>query len=854
MVSGAATPVRRTRLLQILRGAAPGDIVRIRAPAGYGKTRLLAQYGETLRAEGRLSVAVLDLRACNAQPVSPTAALREAGEIAALCEGAPESPVALLVDGLEDLACGDAGAPLEGLVQGAASLLLVTAGVGESGVPPGRISGRCLTLGPLDLAFELEETVAFLEGVVPAEQIVVLHERTEGWPRGLQLARDWYASRGALALPTSELGDCLGQIAEAFRAETVQGLGEDIEAALQDAAVLDEFDAECLGAFLGRSDAHDLLEAARRSGGLVRPAECGRGAWRLHRLARASLHEALCRRRGPAAIAGLNIRAAGLRRARGQFSAALTHAARARDSALALDIFEQAGGLRAVAHIGYVGLRTLCSTLPEGLLERSPRLGLARAISLLAAGLPPAGRHAFERVRAAVNSVAASAGPCDLDLGLAHQVFDLYAAAYGDRAVGDDFLARLELRVNDPARQSLEFRLLALKFLVMRYQQCGELVRASHRIAEFYRTQALAKVQASESNIPVYEGLIAFARGELDAAEAHFRSVPSHLTSEGQVSAIYVAARVFLAEVMYGRDQVDDAERTLRAAMPHLERVEGWFDTYAAAYGLAARLAARRGDAGLARAHCEALRDLAARRGSDRLRVFADAYEAELLCRLEKPAGLADLVGDRRRLTARLLASCEPHADASWREDDVLSSVAVQWAIATGDHEATDLLIQAHCARAHRQQRTPSLVKGLLMRALVDQRRGRNGQALEALRTAIAPSARAGLRGVWLDEGEPLQRLVRRGLAAGFADLLTPQEASFLRGLNAAAPGDTGRLTQREYDVLGELSLGQSNKQIGRRLGMSENTVKTHMKSLFGKLQVERRREAIDVARARGLA
>lgn len=99
-----------------------------------------------------------------------------------------------------------------------------------------------------------------------------------------------------------------------------------------------------------------------------------------------------------------------------------------------------------------------------------------------------------------------------------------------------------------------------------------------------------------------------------------------------------------------------------------------------------------------------------------------------------------------------------------------------------------------------------------------------------------------------------MQRLVRRGLAAGFADLLTPQEASFLRGLNAAAPGDTGRLTQREYDVLGELSLGQSNKQIGRRLGMSENTVKTHMKSLFGKLQVERRREAIDVARARGLA
>ena len=67
---------------------------------------------------------------------------------------------------------------------------------------------------------------------------------------------------------------------------------------------------------------------------------------------------------------------------------------------------------------------------------------------------------------------------------------------------------------------------------------------------------------------------------------------------------------------------------------------------------------------------------------------------------------------------------------------------------------------------------------------------------------------------------------------------------------NAAALRALG-LTGQEVKVLERLAAGQSNKEIARSLGLSPNTVKTHVASLYGKLEVGRRTQA--VARARDL-
>jgi DNA-binding NarL/FixJ family response regulator len=78
------------------------------------------------------------------------------------------------------------------------------------------------------------------------------------------------------------------------------------------------------------------------------------------------------------------------------------------------------------------------------------------------------------------------------------------------------------------------------------------------------------------------------------------------------------------------------------------------------------------------------------------------------------------------------------------------------------------------------------------------------------------------------------------------AGLVAAQPATLVRG-RAPAPGDleNERLSPREVDVLGELARGAPNKQIAGRLGISEHTVKFHIASIFAKLGVSSRTEAV---------
>jgi len=65
--------------------------------------------------------------------------------------------------------------------------------------------------------------------------------------------------------------------------------------------------------------------------------------------------------------------------------------------------------------------------------------------------------------------------------------------------------------------------------------------------------------------------------------------------------------------------------------------------------------------------------------------------------------------------------------------------------------------------------------------------------------------------------------------------------------------GDAEALSDRELEALRWLATGASNKAIARHMGLSPNTVKTHLKRLFDKLEVRSRTEAVARARARGL-
>ncbi len=96
-------------------------------------------------------------------------------------------------------------------------------------------------------------------------------------------------------------------------------------------------------------------------------------------------------------------------------------------------------------------------------------------------------------------------------------------------------------------------------------------------------------------------------------------------------------------------------------------------------------------------------------------------------------------------------------------------------------------------------------------------------------------------------------------LAVGFVALglwagrrLTPQPARSAFERNDAAIRSLG-LSPRECEILSALAAGESNKEMARRLGISPNTVKTHIARLYEKLAVQRRIHAVEKARALAL-
>jgi DNA-binding CsgD family transcriptional regulator len=92
-------------------------------------------------------------------------------------------------------------------------------------------------------------------------------------------------------------------------------------------------------------------------------------------------------------------------------------------------------------------------------------------------------------------------------------------------------------------------------------------------------------------------------------------------------------------------------------------------------------------------------------------------------------------------------------------------------------------------------------------------------------------------------------------LALGFIALgiwagarLTPRPVDGPFERNLAAIRSLG-LTARECEILGLLASGESNKEMARRLSISPNTVKTHVASLYAKLEVQKRMQAVEKAR-----
>jgi ATP/maltotriose-dependent transcriptional regulator MalT len=121
----------------------------------------------------------------------------------------------------------------------------------------------------------------------------------------------------------------------------------------------------------------------------------------------------------------------------------------------------------------------------------------------------------------------------------------------------------------------------------------------------------------------------------------------------------------------------------------------------------------------------------------------------------------------------------------------------------------------------------------------------------EDVRAALAAALRASPAFEVVDAGAVVADV------AGDIELVVvarePREGSRLRGALDHAAASAPVLTRREREILALLADGFGNKQVAARLGISTNTVKTHLEQLFDKLDVSTRTEAVTAAARMGL-
>ena len=890
--------VPRPRLVQALsQGLARGRVL-ICAPAGFGKTSLLADWA---RGGGR-PVAWLGLDAGDNDPARfwryVVAALDQAqpgiaGRLGALLgPPAPRSFEGLVTALINELAAQagrdevllvlddyhlvDSGPVhesvaflLENLPPG---LLVVVSGRADPPLPLARLRarGQLAELRAAELRFTTGEAAALLGAaagpVLPDTAVAVLTARTEGWAAGLQLAALSLRGRADAAGFVAAFSGSHRFVLDYLGDEVLDGQPGPVRAFLLETSVLERLSGELCDAVTGRSGSQAMLHHIERAGLFLVPLDEVRGWWRYHHLF-ADLLRARLEQEQPGRVQELHRAAAAWSDEHDLADDAVRHALAAGDAAWAARLVERHVETLLGRSEGATLHRWL-SALPAESVRARPRLCLAQAYGA-AMGFQV---EALEALLDDAERAFAVSGDEPYEASAGRPVSSLANVPAGIaflRAV----LARLR---GDPALASDHNRQALAQlgeddwlmcYLVRWNQAVADWLGGRPGPAERDLTEVLAELRAAGQ---FFAGFLAMrvcydlgevqrAQGNLDAALATYRQALEE-AGESSQTAITGPAHVGLAQVLYERDEV-------AAALDHATRgvtlCRQLTFTQSLATGLAvvARIRHAHGDVAGA------------------LEAMGEAGQAGLSPQVI--ALLNPVPSQRARL---LLAQGDVTAAAQWAKAAGLSPedepdyprepayLVLARVLLAQDRPGPALtLLQRLLATAASQGRTGSVIEIQALRALALAARGDHAGALGALAEAVTLACPQGYVRVFADEGAPMRALLTR-LSAARKDQRAPArdiDPDYLAGLlracgqagaappsrraAAALPGMVEPLTDREVEVLRLLAAGRSNQRIAHELVVTLNTVKKHVTHVLAKLGAANRTEAVARARQLGL-
>lgn len=856
-----AHAIDRSRLMSVLDPAARGQrLSLVVAPPGYGKTVLLTQLaslrsGERLRwlacspthntAHG-LARALCEVFDSSARKLTTRLLpLASSGDpsmgdrfLAALLDELDMMPpTTLVIDDLHLVTRPSLLADLAALVDRAPRTLHVV--VGTQFDPPSdyyraATSDLLIELRKEDLAFTVDEAATLLELLADVAlsraQVTALVDKTEGWGAGLQLAAVALRGEADVDRFIERFAEDPRHVADYLTEHVLDRQPAAIRRFLVATSVLEGMNGALCDAITGEEGGTAVLEHLDHSSLFVTRTGAMRSWYRYHPLFRALLRSHL-HAAEPVRERALLRRAAGWHLAHDDVEHAVAYLLEAGvwDDVVDIALSHAPSLLRAARTSMLVDwLRRV----PTDLIAGRDDVAVLRAGAMVFGGEPA---QAHELV-ALLDGVAPTSRPHRLAADLLHGYWSVIqgdptaAIAHAQRALDTMDGLGVEPLVDVLGLTSTRHDVVVAANGVRGFAhlQLGELSEARRWLAE-----------SAEGAHPLWEAAVLGTRavveawsGRLDAAEQLARQVLGAASEVGlhqPVTKAHLALAVVLAErgePAGAAALLDEAEATLD---PRRQRVSAALVEVQRA---ALALADGTPSAGLAL--------FAAHRPHEDPTM--PPWVVVRRCVVE--AGLQLALGDLDE-AERALAVAPHIADAD------LCATRVRVAVARGDLAGAGALLDAwtdDCSPRGRSLRA-------LWTAVLAHRAGDDEQAGALLADVVAAAEVERDIGLLWGGGGPVLDLVRA------AYLRAP--TSFLRSVverpvaDDLAPrqvqGLVEQITDREYAVLAVLSTRLSNAEIADRFGISLNTVKTHLKHIYRKLEVDGRSEAVAAAERLGL-
>jgi LuxR family maltose regulon positive regulatory protein len=728
-------------------------------------------------------------------------------------------------------------------------LVLLSRGAPPLPLATWRARGQLSEIDAADLRFSPSETQEFLSqqarSATPPEVAELLEQRTEGWAAGLRLAS--VALQGQLAAADAEqwIGAFSGShpfISDYLVREVFSRLPEETHSFLLQTSFLGRLTGALCNALTGCGDGESQLAALERANLFITQlGGAGERAWyRYHPLFAEALQPLARQKLGEEAVCTLFAKASRWYQEHRMVPEAIDAALEAGDFHTAAGLISSQLEQRGLSEI--YTLRRWAERIPQEILADYPEVcfNYAQALlystdrfslktpELLAPWLGMA-EKAWEAAGNAprLGAILAFRGIVAWFHGDFAQVFTLSRQALelipeqdiywrGTALLGTIYEAVFAGHSDTALEQTLEARAM--------------LGAAQNFPAALAATQILAEVNAS--------------RGELELARQIGQQVLADAVGDVAMLDDQGNARLTLSAVAYERDQLDEAGEHARLALDAGEhRANEWLQAFGA----------------IALAQVEIARGALDRAQSILRAALPKAYhpyfQREVQDAQARVALQSGALEPAREWAAARLGRREELPGAQQERQHVLLA-----RLYLAEGRPADALAQldgwAEDAAAHERVRSQALI--LCLTALACDAAGDAERASHALTRALAVGESKGLRRTFLDLGEPLARLVRAALPtlprralAAYAAGLFPTDTGSTRG----KPGADGSLalleplSAQELRVLRLLAAGLSNPEIAQELVVSTNTIKTQVKSIFRKLDVNSRKEARDTAR-----